>query len=161
MSFAFLRYNVLVPFLSFLYFDSCFSFFFFIFLCYNIIAQFRFSSFLCFKHARLLGLVSVLFCSCFLDLGQGMYAYACFLQGHAYAKYAYAYNWVAYASFMYVHTYSCPETLIRNFSPLFLYFFIPYVSTFSRFMLLSLYLHVLFDVCSSHARLGFLFNVFL
>jgi len=41
-----------------------------------------------------------------------MYAYACLLHAHAYMKYVYAYNWIAYVSLMYAHGYSCPETLI-------------------------------------------------
>ena len=49
-----LRYNVLVPFLSFLCFDSCFSFVFLLCLYYNTFVKPRFSSFYYFKHVRLL-----------------------------------------------------------------------------------------------------------
>jgi len=41
-----------------------------------------------------------------------VYAYACLLHAHANSKYAYAYNWAKYTCPMYVHAYSCLETLI-------------------------------------------------
>ena len=42
---------------------------------------------------------------------------------YTYSKYAYTYNWVAYACPLYVHAYLCPKTLIQLFMCLFLYFF--------------------------------------
>ena len=88
-----------------------------------------------------------------------MYVYACFLHIHAYSKYAYACNWTAHASPMYVHAYSCPTTLIWSF-----------FTSISSFHLFNMPLSALvFYVYESllpcfvvnfplYVRLGFLFN---
>ena len=89
-----------------------------------------------------------------------MYVYACLLHAHEYSKYAYAYNWAAYAGPIYVHAYSCPETLIRTFWLLFLCFIclICLYSILVFYMCMSLS-PCLFIVCSLDDRLGFSFNL--
>jgi len=62
-----------------------------------------------------------------------MYAYACFLHAHAYSKYAYAYNWAAYVGPMYMHAYSCLETLIQPFYLCFFILLTPYASVLPCF----------------------------
>ena len=106
-----LRYKAF-PLFSF----SLFWFLFSLFLLFVYVIACLFSlglySFSILKHVRLSDLiVLVLLCSVFL----------CFWVRVS-GEYVYAYNWTAYASLMYKHTYLCLETLIQPFLLLFLYF---------------------------------------
>ena len=87
-----------------------------------------------------------------------MYTYTCFLHAHVCSKYAYAYNWASHVGPMYAYAYSCPETIIRTFLLLFLYFI------FFNMPLSALVFYVYESlppcfvvVCSLHVRLEFLF----
>ena len=133
-------------------FNSCFSLFS-LFIC-DIACLFksRFSLFYVLKHIRLLDLFLLYLCSYFSGLGfrVSMRTHAFYMRTHTRTC-----NWVVFC-----RPYVCTRILVpRNSNSTFLLLFL-YSVYIICFCFVLFYAYKSLFVCSSHARLRFLFNSF-